>query len=39
MKTYIVGNWKLNFNVGESSVYLHKLQKKIPDYYEIHAFK
>ncbi|MBR5046423.1 triose-phosphate isomerase [Candidatus Saccharibacteria bacterium] len=30
MKTYIVGNWKLNFNVGESSIYLHKLQKKIP---------
>lgn len=32
MKTYIVGNWKLNFNVGEASVYLHKLQKKIPNY-------
>lgn len=30
MKTYIVGNWKLNFNVGESSIYLHKLLKKVP---------
>ena len=25
MKSYIVGNWKMNFTVGESSVYLHKL--------------
>ena len=30
MKTYIVGNWKLNFTVGESSIYLHKLLKKVP---------
>lgn len=30
MKTYIVGNWKLNFNIGESSIYLHKIQKKVP---------
>ena len=30
MKTYIVGNWKLNFTVGEASIYLHKLLKKIP---------
>lgn len=35
MKTYIVGNWKLNFNVGEASVYLHKLQKKISNYRDI----
>ena len=35
MKTYIVGNWKLNFNVGEASVYLHKLQKKIPNYRDV----
>ena len=35
MKTYIVGNWKLNFNVGEASVYLHKLQKKIANYRDI----
>ena len=35
MKTYIVGNWKLNFNVGESSIYLHKLQKNLPNYRDI----
>ncbi|MBR2855476.1 triose-phosphate isomerase [Candidatus Saccharibacteria bacterium] len=32
MKTYIVGNWKLNFTVGEASIYLHKLLKTIPKY-------
>ena len=31
-KTYIVGNWKLNFNVGESSIYLHKLLETLPIY-------
>ena len=35
MKTYIVGNWKLNFSVGEASIYLHKLQKRIPNYRDI----
>ncbi len=30
MKSYIVGNWKLNFTVGEASIYLHKLMKKLP---------
>ena len=29
MKSYIVGNWKMNFSVGESSVYLHKLSQKL----------
>ena len=29
MRTYIVGNWKMNFTVGEASIYLHKLLKKI----------
>ena len=29
MKTYIVGNWKMNFTVGEASLYLHKLLLKI----------
>ena len=29
MKTYIVGNWKMNLTVGESSVYLQKLLKRI----------
>ncbi len=32
MKTYIVGNWKLNFTVGEASIYLHKLLKALPYY-------
>ncbi len=31
MKTFIVGNWKLNFSVGEASIYLHKLLKKLPN--------
>lgn len=35
MKTYIVGNWKLNFTVGESSIYLHKLMRAIPNYRDI----
>lgn len=35
MKTYIVGNWKMNFAVGESSVYLHKLQQKIRAYRDV----
>ena len=35
MKTYIVGNWKLNFTVGEASIYLHKIQKKLPNYRDI----
>ncbi len=35
MKTYVVGNWKLNFNVGEASIYLHKLLKKLPNYRDI----
>lgn len=29
IKTYIVGNWKMNLNVGESSLYLHKLLKRL----------
>ena len=35
MKTYIIGNWKLNFTVGESSIYLHKLLKSIPQHRDI----
>ena len=35
MKTYIVGNWKLNFTVGEASIYLHKLLKTLPNYRDI----
>ncbi|MDO5481017.1 MAG: triose-phosphate isomerase [Candidatus Saccharibacteria bacterium] len=29
MKSYVVGNWKMNFTVGESSLYLHKLLKRL----------
>ena len=35
MKTYIVGNWKLNFTVGEASIYLHKLLKTLPNHRDI----
>lgn len=35
MKTFIVGNWKLNFTVGEASIYLHKLQKRLPAYRDV----
>ena len=35
MKSYIVGNWKLNFSVGEASVYLHKIQRKIANYRDV----
>ena len=35
MKTYIVGNWKLNFTVGEASIYLHKILKSLPSYRDI----
>lgn len=35
MKSYIVGNFKMNFTVGEASIYLHKLQKKLPNYRDV----
>ncbi len=35
MKSYIVGNWKLNFTVGEASIYLHKLLRKLPNYRDV----
>lgn len=35
MKSYIVGNWKLNFTVGEASIYLHKLLKTLPNYRDL----
>ncbi|MBQ3318586.1 triose-phosphate isomerase [Candidatus Saccharibacteria bacterium] len=35
MKTYIIGNWKMNFSTGESSLYLHKLLNKVPSYRDI----
>ncbi len=30
MKKLIVGNWKMNLNMGESSLYLHKLADTVP---------
>lgn len=35
MKSYIVGNWKMNFTVGEASIYLHKLLKTLPNYRDL----
>lgn len=35
MKTYIIGNWKMNFTVGESSLYLHKLLQKVHAYRDV----
>lgn len=35
MKNYIIGNWKLNFTVGEASIYLHKLLKAMPSHRNI----
>ncbi len=35
MKSYVVGNWKMNFSVGESSVYLHKLLQRTHAYRDI----
>lgn len=35
MKSYIVGNWKMNFSVGEASVYLHKLSQKLHQYRDV----
>lgn len=29
LKTFIVGNWKMNFTVGEASLFLHRLDEKI----------
>lgn len=37
MKTYIVGNWKLNFTVGEASIYLHKIMKVMPNYRDLNV--
>ncbi|MBR3319014.1 triose-phosphate isomerase [Candidatus Saccharibacteria bacterium] len=35
MKTYIIGNWKMNFTVGESSLFLHKLLQRVRSYRDI----
>lgn len=28
-KTYIIGNWKMNLNIHQASLYVHKLEEKI----------
>ncbi|MDO5452085.1 MAG: triose-phosphate isomerase [Candidatus Saccharibacteria bacterium] len=28
MKTYVVGNWKMNLSVGDASLYLHRILKR-----------
>ena len=35
MKSYIVGNWKMNLSVGDSSVYLHKLLQRTRAYRDV----
>ena len=35
MKTYVVGNWKMNLTVGEASIYLHKLLREMPSYRDV----
>lgn len=35
MKSYIVGNWKMNLSVGDSSVYLHKLLQRTRAYHDV----
>lgn len=35
MKTYLVGNWKMNFNIGESSVYLHQILKQLRNFSDL----
>jgi len=34
-KKLIVGNWKMHFTVGEASLFLHKLQEKVPSYRDV----
>ena len=35
MGKLIVGNWKMFFTVGESSLFLHKLQETVPSYRDV----
>ena len=34
-KKLIVANWKMHFTVGEASLFLHKLQEKVPSYRDV----
>lgn len=36
-KKLIVANWKMHFTTGEASLFLHKLQEKVPSYRDIEA--
>lgn len=34
-KKYIIGNWKMNLNTHESSLYLHKLEKQLQSHRDV----
>ena len=34
-KKLIIGNWKMNFNMQEASLYLHKLMNTLPSYRDV----
>jgi triosephosphate isomerase (TIM) len=34
-KKLIIANWKMHFTVGEASLFLHKLQEKVPSYRDV----
>lgn len=34
-KKLIIGNWKMNFNMHEASLYLHKLMNTLPSYRDV----
>ena len=34
-KKLIVGNWKMHFNVGQASLYLHRLEQAAPNYRDV----
>ena len=35
MKKYIIGNWKMNLNIHESSLYVAKLAQDVPVHREV----
>ena len=34
-KKLIIGNWKMNFNMQEASLYLHKLMNTLPSHRDV----
>ena len=34
-KKLIVGNWKMHFTTGQASLYLHKLDQRVPNYRDV----